>query len=74
MRQEFQVHHLNETGMTKAVEIADIFSDCLEEVEKLLPEKCRGKSLVVTKLQEACFFAKREIALDPANCTDEPTP
>jgi len=70
-RDEFKVHLLNPTGIAKATELSDIFSDALTRIESLVPAG-RERALVVTKLQEACFFAKRGIALDSANTS--PTP
>jgi len=65
-RTEFAVHSLNDQGLAKAGDLADIFSDALDKIEAFVPAG-RERSLVVTKLQEAAFFAKRAIALDPAN-------
>jgi hypothetical protein len=66
MRQEFQVHMLNDDGVDKASQLGEIFSTALTEIEKLVP-KSRELSLVVTHLQDASFWAKRGIAVDPAN-------
>lgn len=74
MRTEFEVHLLNEAGIEKATALGSVFSNALTEIEHLLgtaggmtPEVARCRALVVTKLQEASFFAKRGIAVDPAN-------
>jgi len=67
MKQEFTVHMLNDAGIAKATELGEAFSTLLETVERILPAQCREKSLVVTKLQEASFFAKRGIAILPEN-------
>lgn len=66
MRQEFQVHMLNEQGIARAIELGEIFSDALTKIEALVPSG-RERALVVIKLQEASYFAKRGIAVDPAN-------
>ncbi len=66
IREEFQVHMLNEQGKDKATELASLFSEFLYNLERIVPPS-RGRSLVVTKLQEASFFAKREIAMLPEN-------
>jgi hypothetical protein len=63
MKQEFQVHRLNEEGMKKAEAIAEAFSTLLESVEEMCPQS-RERSIVVTKLQEASFWAKRSIAVN----------
>jgi hypothetical protein len=66
MRAEFQVHLLNDQGLAKATELGEIFSEALSKIESLVPAG-RERALVVTKLQEASFFAKRGIAVDPSN-------
>ena len=66
MKQEFQVHMLNDQGIAQATAIGEAFSECLEKLQTLLAAG-REMSLVVTKLQEAAFFAKRGIAINPAN-------
>ena len=66
MRQEFSVHVLNEKGLEQARQIGDIFSTALDRLEEIVPAG-RERALVVTKLQEAAFFAKRAIATDTTN-------
>ena len=66
MRQEFQVHLLNDKGIAKARELGEEFSIFLDKLERLVPPG-RPLSLVITKLQEASFFAKRGIAELPEN-------
>lgn len=66
MRGEFQVHILNEQGIDRALQLGDAFSEFLDKLEVLVPAG-RERALVVTKLQEASFFAKRAIALLPEN-------
>lgn len=66
IRPEFAVHLLNDQGIAKATELGEIFSEALAEIEQLVPAG-RERALVVTKLQEAAFFAKRGIAVDAAN-------
>lgn len=68
VRAEFEVHRLNEVGLLKAGELAAGFSQLLDLVDSLVPAG-RERALVVTKLQEASFFAKRAIALLPENQT-----
>lgn len=63
---EFQVHKLNDEGMRKAIAIADAFDDLMEDLKALMPEG-RALSIVKTKLEEACFFAKKGMAVDPVN-------
>lgn len=68
MNKEFAVHMLNDAGKTKAAEIAQAFDDCLERLTKVCPP---GRELAVTrtKLEEACFFAKKSMASLPENGT-----
>lgn len=58
---EFEVYILNAEGERKAEEIAEMFSDLLANLELVVPDG-RDLSIVKTKLQEACFFAKRGMA------------
>lgn len=62
MKHEFCVHRLNAEGLAKATALGEAFSTLLETIEALTPPG-RERSLVVTKLQEASFFAKRSIAM-----------
>lgn len=64
IRSEFQVHMLNERGVEVASAIAEVFSATLDTIDKLVPPG-RERSLVVTKLQEAAFWAKRGVAVNP---------
>lgn len=66
MKNEFQVHRLNETGLAKATDLGEAFSALLERIETLVPAS-RERSLVVTKLQEASYWAKRGLAVLPEN-------
>lgn len=62
----FEVHMLNETGKTKAGEIARAFDGLLVGMV-VLGVKDRYLAIVRTKLEEACFFAKKGMASDPEN-------
>lgn len=64
MTDEFRVHRLNVAGMARANGMAASFDNLLEALQLPLG---RERALVITKLQEACFWAKRAIATDPAN-------
>jgi hypothetical protein len=66
MNKEFEVHMLNETGKQNAKEIAETFDTCLNKLTELCPEG-RSFSIVKTKLEEACFFAKKAMASDVTN-------
>lgn len=64
--EEFRVHKLNNRGLAKAQAIADKFSELLFELEHLVPPG-RHASVMRTKLEEACFFAKKGMAFAPEN-------
>jgi hypothetical protein len=61
MHAQFAVHMLTEEGKTKARKIAEDFDALLTSLEILCPE---GRALAIarTKLEEACFFAKKAMA------------
>ena len=71
MHKAFAVHILNDTGKAKAGEIALVFDTALSELADIIADRTaegrREWALVVTKLEEACFFAKKAMASDPAN-------
>lgn len=61
----FKVHMLNDTGKQKAGVIACKFFELLEGLKGLCGDdfaKSREFSIVKTKLEEACFFAKKAMA------------
>lgn len=66
---EFQVHKLNADGLNKAQKIADLFKGLLENLYKegVFLEESRELLITCTKLEEACFFAKKAMANDPIN-------
>lgn len=66
MRKEFQVHMLNEQGKIKAVDLANLFAHCLDEVEKICGEEGREMALVRTHMELASFYSKKAMA--PKNC------
>lgn len=66
IRPEFQVHMLSERGTQKAAGIAERFSRLLDDIENY-GVTGRNLALVKTKLEEACFVAKRGIAELPEN-------
>lgn len=69
IRQQFQVHTLNAAGIAKVKHLAELFSGFLDAIEKIVPPG-RELSLVVTKLQEASFFARGGIAADSSDPVD----
>lgn len=67
MREEFQVHLLNEVGLERANKIAEAFSNLLTTLETDCGITGREGALVKTKLQEAAFWAKRAMAVNQEN-------
>lgn len=66
MRREFEVHKLNEAGIEAAEELAQDFENFLELIESSLgDDEPRLLAIVRTKLEEACFFAKKALASKP---------
>jgi len=68
----FEVHMLNEQGKQKAVAIAGDFNQLLYSVAALSGisvenPKSREFAIFRTKLEEACFFAKKAMASQPEN-------
>jgi hypothetical protein len=59
---EFEVHLLNDQGKRKAAAIAQAFDTCLTDLLAILPEPSREMSICRTKMEEACFFAKKAMA------------
>lgn len=59
----FQVHLLNDIGKAHANDLAERFTGLLEFIEEVgAYGDPRDLALAKTKLQEACFFAKRAMA------------
>lgn len=61
MRPEFEVHMLNESGKEKSRSIAMAFDILLNNLENDMKEG-RYLSIVKSKLEEACFYAKKSMA------------
>ena len=57
---------LNEQGKQKARELAEAFNDLAQKLEGM---GCSGRhhALTMTKLEEACFVAKKSLASNPLN-------
>ncbi len=62
---EFEVHMLNNDGKSLAIQIAAAFDLLLTKLQSHCPPG-REMSIVKTKLEEACFFAKKAMARE--NC------
>ena len=63
MNNEFKVHKLDDEGLIHMKEIAESFNNLLNGLENIKLEG-RYLSIVKTKLEEACFFAKKGIAIN----------
>lgn len=72
MNKEFQVHKLNQEGINKAVQIAELFDNLMQKLKDHCPAG-REFSIVATKLEEASFFAKKSMAMQPLNQIVEET-
>jgi len=64
---EFAVHKLNEGGLKRAEEIAVLFNAFLFALESTIGTDGREVAVVRTKLEEASFFAKKAMAVNPIN-------
>ncbi len=62
----FKVHKLNKIGLAKAQTLANNFEDLANAIVEMSHES-REQSIALTKLEEACFFAKKALAIDPNN-------
>ena len=60
---EFAVHMLNEQGKERAKLIQKAFDDCMNALWPICQPTGRELSIVRTKLEEACFFAKKSMQL-----------
>lgn len=64
---EFAVHRLNQVGLGRAAEVAGVFEGLLLGLEAVCGAEGREMAIVRTKLEEACFFAKKALAVRPEN-------
>lgn len=67
MDSAFEVHMLNERGKSEARQIAEHFDSLLEFLKAPCGGDARGMAIVRTKLEEACFFAKKAMANQEEN-------
>ncbi len=63
----FSYKKLNQVGIAKARRIAAAFTFLYTELRSVCPEQTREFSIVKTKLEEASFYAKKSVSLDPDN-------
>jgi hypothetical protein len=74
VRQEFQVHRLNEHGMAKVQKFAGMFDALMAEIEDAAgwsavdrSPSARCVAVARTDLERACFYAKKSVALREEN-------
>ena len=67
IRPEFEHHNLNSLGQTRTDAVREAFSDLLNSIDILSPGSSRAKSVMITKLQEACSWANRAVAESTEN-------
>ena len=70
MNKEFEVHILTEAGILKAEILAKLFDELLNTLTMHHCPNNREFSIVKTKLEEACFFAKKSMALNDVKSVD----
>jgi hypothetical protein len=63
----FATHLLNADGLTKAMRISLAFTELYNELKLITPQDSREWSLAQTRLEEACFFAKKAMAVRDEN-------
>lgn len=63
----FKYHSLKPSAINKTELVAEAFSQLLTTLEEVCPPITREFSIVKTKLEEACFYAKKSIANAPEN-------
>ena len=66
----FEFHKLNDIGIERAKRIQSAFEQVVADLEEVVPAG-RELSIVKTKLEEACFFAKRGMAIQKENQSGE---
>lgn len=66
MNDAFRVHRLNEVGLAQADAMAKAFEALVTALDGCgMGHNVRYRALVMTKLEEAAFFAKKSMASDP---------
>lgn len=58
---EFQVHKVSDEGFVELGNIGLLFDGLLTDLKAKIPNS-RLMSMATTKLEEACFFAKKALA------------
>ena len=63
MNKEFTTYPLSDSGLKKGLEISTLFDNLLNELSNDICPNNREFSIVKTKLEEACFFAKKSMSI-----------
>jgi hypothetical protein len=63
----FSHNRLNVQGVDKVTRVQDAFTKLLRELEGITALGGREGAIVRTKLEEACFYAKKNISLIKEN-------
>lgn len=71
MHKAFKNLPLNLMGEDHSIIIGLLFDELLTKLDTELIPEGRERSLMVTKLEEACFFAKKAMALQSKNSLDD---
>lgn len=66
MHRNFEVHMLNDKGKKEARELAAKFDELQNFITDLGGDS-RSQAIASTKLEEACFYAKKALAMNPDN-------
>lgn len=69
----FAFHKLNAVGQKKAQDLAISFDVMLRDIEQISPLGGREGAIVRSRLEEACFYAKKAMALQAVNQVEEGT-
>lgn len=73
MHAQFRTYRLNEAGQQKAEYIAEAFDELLTKLERVVPEG-NQLGLCRNQLEQACFFAKKGMAMAGGNQADAQGP
>lgn len=72
---EFEFHRMNKAGIDRATTVADAFDQLLDTLIQCgVDSSPRYLAIVKTKLEEACFFAKKGVAQQKVNQDNSPPP
>ena len=66
---EFKVNTLNDLGAQRAKFIANAFDDLLDDIKLVCPD-AREFAICKSKLEEACFYAKKAMCSKGENLAD----